>query len=539
MSAVTEQATTWPMRLRRDWLSNIRGDLLSGVLVALALIPEAIGFSIIAGVDPKVGLYASVCIAIVTSIAGGRPGLISAATGAMAVVMVTLVRDHGLQYLFAATILTGIVQIVAGLLRLGLIMRYIPRSVMVGFVNALALLIFSAQLPLFAGASWQMYAMVAAGLAIIYLFPRLTRAVPAPLVAILILSIIAIVFHSDVRTVGQMGALPTTLPVFSLPAVPLTLDTLRIILPYSLTLAMVGLIESWMTASLVDDVTDTPSDKNVEARGQGIANIINGFFGGMAGCAMIGQTMINIKSGGRGRLSTFTAGAFLLFLLMILGEWVGRIPLGALVAVMFMVCIGTFDWGSLRNILRVPRGEAVVMLATVATVLVTRDLSRGVLVGVVIKALLFVHRIARLMTVESELSDDGRQRTYRVGGQLFFTSVQNFPGGVPVPRAARPGGDRPLRGAHLGWLGGGRARPCRLQVPRAGGDGAGRWPERGQHATGRATWHPSARRGGGRCRAGRRGLAPMVADFAIRAAWVDRGDSSGVPCPDRRLAAPT
>jgi SulP family sulfate permease len=297
---------------------------------------------------------------------------------------------------------------------------------MIGFVNALALLIFSAQLPQFAGASWQMYAMVAAGLAIIYLFPRLTRAIPAPLVAILVLSALAIAVGSDVRTVGDMGALPTALPVFALPQVPLTLETLRIIAPYALTLAMVGLIESWLTATLVDDLTDTPSDKNVEARGQGLANIVSGLFGGMAGCAMIGQTMINIKSGGRGRLSTFTAGAFLLFLLLVLGEWVGRIPLGVLVAVMIMVSIGTFDWGSLRNLHRVPRGEAVVMLATVATVLVTHDLSRGVLVGVVIKAVLFAHNIARMLKVESDLSADGQQRAYRVSGQLFFASVQGF-----------------------------------------------------------------------------------------------------------------
>jgi SulP family sulfate permease len=426
VTAVADQLPRWPVRLRQEWFSNIRADLLSGILVALALIPEAIGFSIIAGVDPKVGLYASVCIAIVSAIVGGRPGLISAATGAMAVVMVTLVRDYGLQYLFAATLLTGVLQIIAGWLRLGLVMRYIPRSVMIGFVNALALLIFSAQLPQFAGASWQMYAMVAAGLAIIYLFPRLTKAVPSPLVAILILSTIAIVLRSDVRTVGQLGDLPTTLPFFAVPQVPYTFETLRIIFPYAITLAMVGLIESWLTASLVDEVTDTPSDKNVEARGQGLANIASGFFGGMAGCAMIGQTMINIKSGGRGRLSTFTAGAFLLFLLIILGDLVGRIPVGALVAVMIMVCIGTFDWNSLRTIHRVPRGEAVVMLATVGTVLLTRDLSRGVLVGVVVKAIIFAHKIAMLLKVESELSADGFQRTYRVSGQMFFASVQDF-----------------------------------------------------------------------------------------------------------------
>jgi len=428
LSAITREVATWPTRFRRDWLSNVRADVLSGTVVALALIPEAIGFSIIAGVDPKVGLYASVCIALVSALVGGRPGLISAATGAMAVVIVSLVRDHGLQYLFAATLLTGVIQIIAGLARLGYIMRFIPRSVMVGFVNALAILIFSAQLPQFKGASWQMYAMVAAGLAIIYLFPRITKAVPSPLVAILVLSVIAIVFHSDVRTVGQMGALPTSLPTFALPQVPFNTETLRIILPYSLTLAMVGLIESWLTSALLDDVTDTPSNKNTEARGQGLANIVSGFFGGMAGCAMIGQSMINMRAGGRGRLSTFWAGGFLLFLLVILGDLVGRIPLGALVAVMIMVCIGTFDWSSIRNLHRVPRDEAIVMVATVGTVVATSDLALGVLVGVLIKAIFFAHKIARLLRVESELSADGQQRTFRVSGQLFFASVQGFLG---------------------------------------------------------------------------------------------------------------
>ncbi|HMO66408.1 MAG TPA: SulP family inorganic anion transporter, partial [Verrucomicrobiota bacterium] len=330
----------WPST-RQAWLGNVRGDLLAGIVVALALIPEAIAFSIIAGVDPKVGLYASFCIAVVIAFVGGRPGMISAATGAMALLMVTLVKDHGLQYLLVATLLTGVLQIIAGVLRVGAVMRFVSRSVMTGFVNALAILIFMAQLPEFKGAGWLVYAMVAAGLAIIYLLPRLTKAVPSPLVAIVVLTILAIWLKLDVRRVGDLGELPSSLPVFLWPQVPWTLETLWIVLPYSLGLAAVGLLESLMTAQIVDDLTDTPSDKNRECTGQGVANIVSGLFGGMAGCAMIGQSVINVKSGGRGRLSALTAGVFLLVLLMVLGPWVKQIPMPALVAVMIMVSIGT------------------------------------------------------------------------------------------------------------------------------------------------------------------------------------------------------
>jgi len=305
---------------RQDWLSNVRGDLLAGLVVALALIPEAIAFSIIAGVDPKVGLYASFCIAVVIAFAGGRPGMISAATGAMALVMVTLVKEHGLQYLLAATVLTGLLQILAGWLRLGLLMRFVSRSVITGFVNALAILIFLAQLPELIGVPGTVYVMVAAGLAIIYLLPRVTKAVPSPLVCIVVLTAVSLALGLDIRTVGDMGALPDSLPVFLLPEVPFTLGTLAIILPYALTLAVVGLLESMMTAAIVDDLTDTPSDKNRECVGQGVANIAAGFLGGMAGCAMIGQSVINVKSGGRGRLSAFTAGAVLLVLVVFLGD---------------------------------------------------------------------------------------------------------------------------------------------------------------------------------------------------------------------------
>lgn len=412
--------------LQRDWFSNVRPDVLAGTVVALALIPEAIAFSIIAGVDPKVGLYASFCIAVVMAFIGGRPAMISAATGAMALLMVTLVKNHGLPYLFAATILTGFFQILFGWKKLGRYMKFVPRSVMVGFVNALAILIFMAQLPQFVGASWQMYAMVAASLAIIYGFPRITKVIPSPLVAIIVMTGIAIVFKSDVRTVGDMGQLPSTLPFFAIPSVPLTFETLTIILPYAVPLAMVGLIESLLTANLLDDLTDTGSDKNQEARGQGIANIVAGCFGGMAGCAMIGQSVINVKSGGRTRLSTLCAGVFLLFFILVLGTWVKQIPMGALVAVMFMVSFGTFDWSSLKNIKTVPAGETAVMVATVVTVVQTHDLAKGVLVGVLLSAFLFARALAKVVSVSSVLDAAGGTRTYEVRGQLFFASVNTF-----------------------------------------------------------------------------------------------------------------
>ncbi len=404
----------------------MRGDLLAGIVVALALIPEAIAFSIIAGVDPKVGLYASFCIAVVTAFAGGRPAMISAATGAMALLMITLVKDHGLPYLFAATILTGVLQIAFGVFRLGRYMKFVPRSVMVGFVNALAILIFMAQLPQFVGAGWQMYAVVAAGLAIIYLLPRVTTAVPSPLVAIIGLTLVSLFTGGGLNRVGDMGELPSVMPFFAIPQVPFNLETLAIILPFALPLAMVGLIESLLTASIVDEMTDTGSDKNRECRGQGIANIVAGFFGGMAGCAMIGQSVINVKSGGRTRLSTLAAGVFLLFFILVLSDWLVLIPMGALVAVMFMVSIGTFDWNSLRTLHRVPRGEALVMLVTVATVVWTHDLAIGVFTGVILSALQFARTIAKHALIDTMLSEDGTERVYAVHGQLFFVTVTGF-----------------------------------------------------------------------------------------------------------------
>jgi len=415
-----------PNQLRADWMSNIRGDVLAGIVVALALIPEAIAFSIIAGVDPKVGLYASFCIAVVTAFAGGRPGMISAATGAMALLMVDLVADHGLQYLLAATLLTGVFQILFGVLKLGRYLKFVSKSVMTGFVNALAILIFMAQLPELTGVGWPTYALVAAGLGIIYLFPYVTRAVPSPLVAILALSAVVIGFDIDVRTVGDMGEMPTTLPVFLWPEVPLNLETLQIILPTALTMAVVGLLESLMTASIVDELTDTDSDKNRECRGQGLGNIVAGLFGGMAGCAMIGQSVINVKSGGRGRLSTLVAGLFLLFLILVLQDWVARIPMPALVAVMIMVSIGTFSWSSLKELSTHPASSSIVMLATVAVTVATHDLAKGVGVGVLLSALFFARKVAQVFRVTSTIDAAGRHRTYKVEGQVFFASADSF-----------------------------------------------------------------------------------------------------------------
>ena len=416
-------------RLQTEWFGNVRGDLLAGTVVALALIPEAIAFSIIAGVDPKVGLYASFCIAVVIAFVGGRPGMISAATGAMALVMVTLVREHGLEYLLAATILTGILQILAGILKLGTLLRFVSRSVMTGFVNALAILIFMAQLPEFNGAGWQVYAMVAAGLAIIYLFPYVTKAVPSPLVSIITLTAFSIYMGLDIRTVGDMGELPDSFPLFLLPNIPLNWETLTIIFPYSATLAVVGLLESLMTAVIVDDLTDTPSRKNQECSGQGIANIVAGLFGGMAGCAMIGQSVINVKSGGRGRLSTLWGGCFLLFLILVLGDLVRQIPMASLVAVMIMVSIGTFSWSSIKNLTLYPKSSSLVMIVTVVVVVLTHNLAQGVAVGVLMSAIFFARKVSRLLAVESESRANGSERLYKVYGQVFFASADQFVAG--------------------------------------------------------------------------------------------------------------
>ena len=411
---------------RQQWLANPRRDLLAGTVVALALIPEAIAFSIIAGVDPAVGLYASFVIAVTIAFVGGRPAMISAATGAMALLMVTLVRDHGLEYLFAASILCGVFQIIIGLMKLGRYIRFVSRSVMTGFVNSLAILIFLAQMPELIGANWQTFALVGAALTIIYSLPRLTRAVPSPLVAIVLISGFVMMTGLDVRTVGDMGQMPSSLPIFHLPAVPLTWETFAIIAPVSATLAFVGLLESLLTANLIDDLTDTPSDKDRETRGQGIANILSPLFGGMAGCAMIGQSIINVTSGARGRLSTLWAGLFLLFLILVLQDWVARIPMAALVAVMIMVSIGTFDWSSVLKLRSTPFQSSIVMIATTATVVATRDLSKGVVLGVILSAVFFMRKVGKTVVVEEIETPEDDVLRYRVSGQLFFASADVF-----------------------------------------------------------------------------------------------------------------
>ncbi|MEO8640448.1 sodium-independent anion transporter [Pseudomonas sp. 43NM1] len=415
--------------IKAAWLSNIRADVLAGLVVALALIPEAIAFSIIAGVDPKVGLYASFCICTVIAFVGGRPAMISAATGAMALLMVNLVKDHGLQYLLVATLLCGVLQVIAGYLRLGELMRFVSRSVVTGFVNALAILIFMAQLPELTGVTWPVYAMTAAGLAIIYLFPLLPvvgKVLPSPLVCILVLTAISVSMGLNIHTVGDMGSLPDSLPIFMWPDVPLNLNTLLIVLPYSAALAVVGLLESMMTATIVDDLTDTSSDKSRECKGQGVANIVSGLIGGMAGCAMIGQSMINVKSGGRTRLSTLSAGVLLLIMMIFLGDWLARIPMAALVAVMIMVSISTFSWGSIRNLKQYPLSTNVVMVVTVVVVVVTHNLAFGVIAGTLLAAMFFANKIAHYLDITSSRDPEHSHRTYYVIGQVFFGSSDRF-----------------------------------------------------------------------------------------------------------------
>ncbi|NVE94892.1 SulP family inorganic anion transporter [Altererythrobacter lutimaris] len=410
--------------LKRDWLANPRAEILAGIVVALALIPEAIGFSIIAGVDPRVGLYASITIAMVIAFTGGRPGMISAATAAVAVVVVPLVRDYGVEYLFAATILMGIFQAIAAVLRLDLLMQFVSRSVITGFVNALAILIFMAQLPQLIDVPWITYPLVAGALAIIYLLPRFTTAIPSPLVAIVVLGSITIGLDMNVNTVNDMGELPEGLPFFVIPDVPLTWETFTIIAPYSATMAAVGLLESLLTAQIVDDMTHTTSNKRRESAGQGAANIVTAFFGGMGGCAMIGQSVINVTSGGRGRLSTFTAGLTLLVLLWLLGPLVGQIPMAALVAIMIMVSIGTFSWNSIPNLQKHPWQSSVVMLTTVVVVVATHNLALGVLAGVVLSGIFFTQKVMGMFEVVRER--DGDTAIYRAKGQIFYASVDRF-----------------------------------------------------------------------------------------------------------------
>jgi sulfate permease, SulP family len=407
----------------------LRIELLAGLVVALALIPEAISFSIIAGVDPKLGLYASFTMAVAIAFTGGRPAMISAATGAMALVVVSLVADHGVEYLLAATILAGAIQVTLGLLGVAKLMRFVPRSVMTGFVNALAILIFLAQIPHLTDGGATVYVLVAAGLAIIYLLPRLTTAVPAPLVAIVALTALCVAAEIAVPTVGDEGELPSALPLLGIPAVPLSLETLLIIAPYSVTLAAVGLLESLMTAKLVDDITETTSDKDRESRGQGIANVVTGLFGGMPGCAMIGQTMINVRvSRARTRISTFSAGVLLLVLVVGLGSLVAVIPMAALVAVMILVSVSTFDWHSIApaTLRRMPRGETLVMAVTVVGTVATHNLAIGVGAGVLTAMAVFARRVAHLVDVDRVVDPDGASALYSVAGEVFFASDQEL-----------------------------------------------------------------------------------------------------------------
>jgi SulP family sulfate permease len=414
---------------KQDWLGNIRGDILAGIVVAIALIPEAIAFSIIAGVDPKVGLYASFSIAFIIAIVGGRAGMISAATAATALLMVTLVKDFGLQYLLVATILAGVLQIVAGYLNLHKFMSFVSKSVMTGFLNALAILIFMAQLPELLNVTWHVYALTAGGLGIIYLFPYVPvigKILPSPLINIIALTALVYFLGIDVRTIGDMGDLPDTLPIFLWPDVPLNLETLTIVLPYSLSIAVVGLLESLMTANVIDELTDTTSDKKRECKGQGIANIGSGLIGGMAGCAMIGQSIINVKSGGRGRLSAMTAGVVLLILVVFLSDILKIVPMAALVAVMIMVSIGTFNWSSLKELKTNPKSASVVMIATVVVVVWTHNLAFGVFIGILIGALFMAQRLSQFMYIESNYDEVTDTRSYNVVGQIFFNSSDKF-----------------------------------------------------------------------------------------------------------------
>ena len=417
---------------KNDWFGNIKGDVLAGIVVALALIPEAIAFSVIAGVDPKVGLYASFAIAVMIAFVGGRAGMISAATAATALLMVTLVKDHGLQYLLAATVLAGVLQVIAGYLNLHKFMSFVSKSVMTGFLNALAILIFMAQLPELIDVTWQVYALVVLGLAIIYLFPYVPfigKILPSPLVNIITITAIAYLFGNEamgIRTISDMGELPDTLPLFLWPDVPLNYHTLTLIMPYSVSIAIVGLLESLMTANVIDELTDTESDKKRECKGQGIANIGSGLIGGMAGCAMIGQSIINVKSGGRGRLSTLVAGVFLLVLVVFLSDLLKIVPMAALVAVMIMVSIGTFSWASVKELKTNPKSASIVMIATVIVVVWTHNLAYGVFTGILIGSLFLAQRLSQFMFVKSEYDEASDTRTYHVVGQIFFNSSDKF-----------------------------------------------------------------------------------------------------------------
>ena len=412
---------------KEEWFSNIRSDVLAGLVVGLALIPESIAFSAIAGVDPQVGLYASFCIAVTIAFFGGRSAMISAATGAMALLMVTLVKDHGLQYLLATTVLTGIIQIIAGYFKVAKFMRFVSQSVVYGFVNALAILIFVAQLPELNRMDSLGYFFVALGLAVIYLFPylpKIGRLIPSPLICIIVLSLITLIFGADMRTVSDLGQFPDTLPIFLIPEIPLNFETLRIIFPYAVTLATVGLLETMMTTTIVNEVTGTEADRHQECRGQGYANIVSGFMGGMAGCAMIGQSIINVSSGARTRLSTLVAGGFLLCLVVFFKAWLAYIPMAALVAIMIMVAFTTFNWDSIRHFNKQPKQSNIVIWSVVVVVLATHNLALGVLIGVILSALFLVNKLEHEVKVKTECIN--RTRYYKISGQIFFSSSDKF-----------------------------------------------------------------------------------------------------------------
>ncbi|HCY6785932.1 SulP family inorganic anion transporter [Staphylococcus epidermidis] len=410
-------------KLKNEWLNQPGKNILAGIVVALALIPEAIAFSIIAGVDPMVGLYASFIIAVVTAIVGGRPAMISAATGAIALLIVPLVKDYGVEYLLAATILMGLIQLILGLLKVGRLMKFIPHSVMIGFVNALGIMIFMSQIEHIFGISISTYIYVIITLLIVYIIPRFFKAIPAPLIAIIVLTALYMYTGSDVRTVGDLGNIKQALPHFLIPNVPFNLETLQIIFPYSLSMAIVGLVESLLTAKIVDDATDTYSSKNRESRGQGIANMITGLFGGMGGCAMIGQSVINVKSGANSRLSTFTAGIVLIFMIIVLGGLVVQVPMPILAGIMVMVSVGTFDWNSFKYIKKAPKTDAVVMLITVIIVLMTHNLAIGVVAGVVFSALFFATKISKVEVISEEF---GKINRLSFKGQIFFVSIDSM-----------------------------------------------------------------------------------------------------------------
>ncbi len=408
---------------RSQWTGNIKGDLIAGIVVCMALIPESIGFSIVAGVDPMMGVYGSFCIALITSIFGGRPGLISGAAGAMALVLASLVKSHGIEYMLAATVLTGIVQVILGFLKIGNLMKFIPKPVMIGFVNALGIMMFTSQLPHLKGTPI-LLALAALGVSIIYLLPRLNKKIPAPIISIAIITIIASVFKMDIKVLGDMGNITNSLPKFLLPNIPFNIETLKIVLPYALSLSVVGIVESLLTAQLIDELTDTPSDKNRECVGQGLGNVVVGVFGGIAGCGMIGQSILNHKYGGRGRLSALTAGTAMLLVIIVLNKIVVTIPVVSFAAVMIVVSISTFNWHSVKRIKKVPKADTLVMLSTVIVVILTHNLAYGVIVGILLSAIAFASKMSEIKV--EKYTHNNKDTEYEVNGELFFASTQSF-----------------------------------------------------------------------------------------------------------------